>query len=97
MSAHTLKLYVTGQTPNSMRAIANLKKLCDEQLQGNYEVKVIDILKEPQLAEDDRIIATPTLVKVLPAPLRKIIGDLSDTEKVLFGLDLVGSFKEATS
>ena len=97
MRGYTLKLYVTGQTPNSMRAIANLKQLCDEQLEGNYEVMIIDILKEPHLAENDKIIATPTLVKVLPAPLRKIIGDLSDTDKVLLGLDVVGPFKEVTS
>jgi len=85
---YILKLYITGQTPNSIRAIDNLKEIC-ENLQGDFEVRVIDILKDPQLAEDDKIIATPTLVKELPLPLRKIIGDLSNAEKVLLGLDLV--------
>lgn len=90
MSKYILKLYVTGQTPNSARAITNLKKICAEELEGGqYDLQVIDILKEPQLAEDDKIIATPTLVKSLPPPLSKIIGDLSDIEKVLLGLDLV--------
>lgn len=94
MGYFILKLYVTGMTPNSQRAIDNLNKLCDEGLEGEYEVKVIDILQEPQLAEDDKIIATPTLVKSLPPPLRKIIGDLSDTDKVLLGLDLIQTDKD---
>jgi len=85
---YILKLYITGQTPNSLRAIENLKTICKELIE-DYELRVIDILKYPQLAEDDKIIATPTLVKELPPPLRKIIGDLSDTEKVVLGLDLV--------
>ena len=83
-----LKLYVTGQTLASRLALDNLKKLIDEELLGMYEIQVIDVLQNPQLAEDDKILATPTLIKVLPPPIRKIIGDLSDTEKVLLGLDL---------
>jgi circadian clock protein KaiB len=86
---YLLKLYITGQTPNSMRALENLKRICEEELKDQYELKVIDVLKEPQLAEDDKIIATPTLIKALPAPIGKIIGNLSDKEKVLLGLDLV--------
>lgn len=88
---YQLRLYVVGQTPNCTRAIENLKRICEEQLAGRYELRVIDVLKEPQLAEKDKIIATPTLVKELPPPLRKVIGDLSDHEKVLVGLDLVGA------
>ncbi|MDH5510888.1 MAG: circadian clock protein KaiB [Nitrospinota bacterium] len=86
--SYILKLYITGQTPNSLRAIENLNAICKELVQ-DYELRVIDILKHPQLAEDDKIIATPTLVKELPPPLRKIIGDLSNTEKVVLGLDLI--------
>ena len=85
---HLLKLYVTGQTPRSHRAIANLRKLCDEELGGEYEMVVIDVLERPQLAEDEKILATPTVVKELPTPIRRIIGDLSDSERVLLGLDL---------
>ena len=84
-----LKLYVTGQTPNSIRAIQNLKELLKKDLQKKYELQIIDVQKNPQLAEDDRILATPTLSRVLPLPIRRIIGDLSDKEKVLLGLDLV--------
>jgi len=87
--SNILKLYVTGQTPNSLRAIKNLQKLCDSALSEDFELIVIDILKEPQLAEDDKIIATPTLVKMLPPPIRKVIGDLSNQEQVLLGLDLI--------
>jgi circadian clock protein KaiB len=86
---YLLKLYITGQTPNSIRAMENLKRICEEELKDQYEIKVIDVLKEPQLAEDDKIIATPTLIKALPAPIGKIIGNLSDKEKVLLGLDMV--------
>jgi len=88
---YQLRLYVIGQTPNSMRALENLKRICEEDLVGQYDLKVIDVLKEPHLAEKDKIIATPTLVKDLPAPLRKVIGDLSDRDKVLLGLDVVGA------
>lgn len=86
---YTLKLYITGQTPKSQRAVENLHRICDQELRGHYEMQVIDVLEHPQLAEDERIIATPTLTKSLPPPLRRIIGDLSNTEKVLLGLDLV--------
>jgi len=86
-----LRLYITGHTPNSKRAITNLRKICDEELSGQYDMKIIDVLENPQLAEDERIIATPALIKELPPPLRRIIGDLSDTERVLLGLDLVES------
>lgn len=87
---YQLRLYVTGETPNSVLAIKNLKALCAKHgLDKEYEVVIIDILEQPQLAEDDKIMATPTLVKSLPPPLRKIIGDLSVSDKVLLGLDLV--------
>lgn len=85
---YTLKLYITGQTPRSERAITNLRRLCETQLAGNYDVVVIDVLERPQLAEDEKILATPTLVREAPPPRRRIIGDLSDTAKVLTGLDL---------
>ena len=83
-----LRLYVAGQTPKSLLAFTNLKRLCEERLQGRYTLEVIDLLKTPQLAEDDQILALPTLVRKLPVPIRKIIGDLSNTERVLVGLDL---------
>jgi circadian clock protein KaiB len=83
-----LKLYVTGKTPRAERAIANLRRICDTELQGRYELHVIDVLEHPQLAEEERILATPTLIKRLPPPLRRVIGDLSDKEKVLLGLDV---------
>jgi circadian clock protein KaiB len=83
-----LRLYVAGQTPKSLLAFTNLKRLCEERLQGRYTIEVIDLLKTPQLAEDDQILALPTLVRKLPEPIRKIIGDLSNTERVLVGLDL---------
>ena len=83
-----LKLYVTGQTANSQKAIETLEKVLAMELKGAYSLQVIDVLKNPQLAEEDKILATPTLTKVLPPPVRKIIGDLSDVDKVLLGLDL---------
>jgi circadian clock protein KaiB len=85
---YLLKLYVTGQTPRSQRAIANLRHICEEELLGEYDMVVIDVLERPQLAEDEKILATPTVVKELPAPIRRIIGDLSDWDRVLLGLDL---------
>jgi circadian clock protein KaiB len=88
MSTYVIKLYVTGQTPRSRRAIDNLRRLCEEELQGRYDLVVIDVLERPQLAEDEKILATPTVVKELPLPIRRIIGDLSDSERVLLGLDL---------
>jgi len=86
---HVLKLYVIAQTPLSVRAIRNLEQICANELEGKYGIEVIDILEHPQLAEEDKIVATPTLMKALPAPVRTIIGDLSDHQKVLMGLDLV--------
>lgn len=83
-----LRLYVAGQTPKSLAAFANLKKICEEHLAGEYHIEVIDLLKKPQLASGDQILAIPTLVRKLPAPIRKIIGDLSDMERVLVGLNL---------
>lgn len=86
---YVLKLYVAGNTPNSIRALKTLNTILEEEFKGVYALKVIDVLKNPQLAEEDKILATPTLSKILPPPVRKIIGDLSDREKVLIGLDLL--------
>jgi circadian clock protein KaiB len=83
-----LRLYVAGQTAKSVAAFANLKRVCEEHLAGNYKIEVIDLLVNPQLAKGDQIIAIPTLVRKLPEPIRKIIGDLSNTERVLVGLQL---------
>jgi len=87
-SKYLLRLYVAGTTPNSMAAIANIKNICIENLEGRYVLEVIDLYQQPQLAAGHQIIAIPTLIRELPPPLRRIIGDLSDTEKVLIGLDL---------
>ena len=84
-----LRLYVAGQTPKSMTAFANLKKICEEHLAGQYKIEVVDLLENPKLARGDQIFAIPTLVRKLPEPVRKIIGDLSNTERVLIGLDLL--------
>ena len=83
-----LRLYVAGQTPKSIAAFANLKKICEEHLKGQYNIEVIDLLENPKLAKGDQILAIPTLVRRLPPPIRKIIGDLSNTERVLVGLNL---------
>lgn len=83
-----LRLYVAGQTPKSVAAFANLKRICDEYLEGKYHIEVIDLLMNPQLAKGDQILALPTLVRKLPEPMKKIIGDLSNTERVLVGLDI---------
>ena len=83
-----LRLYVAGQTPKSLAAFANLKKICEEHVAGKYRIEIIDLLENPTLAKGDQIIAIPTLVRNLPEPVRKIIGDLSNTERVLVGLDL---------
>ncbi len=85
---YILRLYITGATPKSLRAIANLKAVCEEYLKGRYELQVIDIYQQPQLARGEQIIAAPTLIKNLPTPLRRLVGDLSSREKVLLGLDL---------
>ena len=88
MSTYLLKLYVTGKSSRTRVAIENLERICREELAGQYEPQIIDVLEHPELAEDDRIMATPTLIKHLPPPLRRVIGDLSDKDKVLFGLDV---------
>jgi circadian clock protein KaiB len=85
---YRLRLYIAGQTPNSIAAIANLKKICEDKLLGKYRIEVIDLLEKPQLAKGDQIIAIPTLVRRLPPPVKKIIGNLSKTENVIVGLDL---------
>ena len=85
---YQLRLYVAGQTPKSVLAFTNLKEICEEHLQGRYEIEIIDLLENPQLARGDQILAVPTLVRRLPEPIKKIIGDLSNTERVLVGLDL---------
>jgi circadian clock protein KaiB len=84
-----LRLYVAGQTSKSLAAFANLKRFCADHLEGRYRIEVIDLVETPQLAKNDQILAIPTLVRELPAPVRRIIGDLSNTERVLVGLDLV--------
>jgi len=85
---YRLRLYVAGQTPKSVLAFRNLKQICEQHLQGRYEIEIVDLLKNPQLARGDQILAVPTLVRRLPEPIKKIIGDLSNTERVLVGLDL---------
>lgn len=87
-SHYSLRLYVAGQTPRSMEAFANLKKICEGHLKGRYSIEVIDLIENPRLAKGDQILAVPTLVRKLPEPVRKIIGTLADTERVLVGLDL---------
>ena len=86
---YVLRLYVTGMTPRSIRAIETIKTICEEHLKGRYSLEVVDIYQQPALAKDEQIIATPTLVKKLPMPLRRFIGDLSNQERILFGLDLI--------
>jgi len=88
MDKIVLRLYVTGQTQRSERALTTIRRICERELEGRYELIVIDVLERPQLAEDERILATPTLIKEVPLPLRRIIGDLSDVEKILVGLEL---------
>lgn len=84
-----LRLYIAGKTPKSVTALTNLRKYCEEHLQGKYKIEIIDLLVQPQLAEGDQIFAVPTLVRKVPVPIRKIIGDLSNEEKVLVGLNIV--------
>lgn len=88
LATYALKLYVTGKSPRAEQAITNLRRICDQDLRGEYDIEVIDVLENPQLAEDQEILATPTLIKQLPPPLRRVVGDLSDREKVLLGLDI---------
>jgi circadian clock protein KaiB len=85
----TLRLYVAGHTPRSAMALDNLKRICEERMKGHYSIEVVDLLKNPRLAKDDQILAIPTVVRRLPVPVRQIIGDLSNTERVLVGLDLL--------
>jgi len=85
---YNLRLYVAGQTPKSMAAITNLNKLCEEHLPGRYTIEVVDLMKNPALAQRDQIVAIPTLIRQLPEPLKRIIGDLSNADKVLVGLDI---------
>ncbi len=92
-----LKLYIAGQSPKSVRAIANLQKLCEQHMAGMFEIEVIDLLEHPGLAKDDEIFAVPTLVRKLPEPIRKIIGDLSDTERTLVGLQIRLTTKDGIS
>ena len=86
---YVLRLYVTGSTPRSARAIENMRRICEEHLTGRYDLEVIDIYQRPEAAREFQLIATPTLVKLLPEPLRRVIGDLSDQDRVLHGLDLL--------
>jgi circadian clock protein KaiB len=88
-SEFVLRLYVAGQTARSLRAVANMRRICAEQLLGHYQLEVIDLYQQPQLAEGEQIVAVPALIKRLPTPLRMVIGDMSDTERVLVGLDLL--------
>jgi circadian clock protein KaiB len=90
-----LRLYVAGQTPKSIAALANLKRLCEEHLAGRYRIEIVDLQKQPQLARRDEIVVIPTLVRQLPPPIRKIIGDLSNQQKVLLGLDVLSGEPEA--
>jgi circadian clock protein KaiB len=85
---HILRLFVTGSTPRSLRAIANLKAICEEHLPGRYNLEVVDLYQHPQLAKENNLIAAPTLIKSLPDPVRRVIGDMSDEDQVLFGLDI---------
>ncbi len=88
MKKHILRLYITGQTARSLRAVENLLRICEQELEGECEIRVIDTLEQPQMANEDKILATPTLIRLLPPPTRRIIGDLSDTQAVLLGLGL---------
>mgnify|MGYP001608076603 CR=1 FL=1 len=88
MSQFILKLYITGKTANSQKAVDNLKSICETELCGKYELQIIDVLESPDAAEEDKVLATPTLIKELPPPIRRIIGDLSDKEKLLIGLNV---------
>ena len=94
---YVLRLYVTGLTPRSLRAITNIKKICEEHLKDRYDLEVIDIYQRPTLAEGEQIIAAPTLIKKLPLPLRRFIGDMTSTEKILLGLDLRPGKTKTTS
>ncbi len=92
-----MRLFVTGASPRTGAAIANLRRICEEELDGRYDLEIIDVLEFPELAEDERILATPTLIKSLPPPLRRVIGDLSNKEKVLLGLEVLPKAGDETS
>jgi circadian clock protein KaiB len=94
-AGYNLRLYVAGQTPKSLAAIANLKKLCEAHLPGRYEIDIVDLMQNPSLAQRDQIVAIPTLIRQLPEPIKRIIGDLSNTERVLVGLDIDGPSGQA--
>lgn len=94
---YVLRLYITGMTPRSTKAIENIKKICEEHLKGRYDLEIVDIYQQPTLAEGEQIIAAPTLIKKLPLPLRRFIGDMSMTENILLGLDLRPKRKEGRS
>ncbi len=95
-SRYKLRLFITGSTPRSTRAIENMRRICQEHLKGRYDLEVIDVYQSPEATRELQIVATPTLVKILPEPLRRIIGDLSDKERVLAGLNLTARFDQAT-
>lgn len=97
LSKYTLTLYVTGTSPRTKIAIDNLNRICTQDLSGRYELEIVDVLEHPQRAEDERILATPTLIKKLPPPLRRVIGDLSDKDKVLLGLEVRPAVKPSSS
>jgi circadian clock protein KaiB len=88
LATYVLRLYVTGTSPRAQVAIANLRRICEQDLRGQYDLEIVDVLEHPELAESEKILATPTLIKQLPPPLRRVIGDLSDKEKVLLGLEV---------
>ena len=92
-----LRLYVAGQTPKSLSAFSNLKRICEEHLANRYVIEVVDLLKQPQLAQDDQIVALPTLIRRLPEPIKRIIGDLSDLDRVMVGMDLKPATGNTTS
>jgi circadian clock protein KaiB len=94
---YLLRLYVTGTTPNSERAIVNIRNICEKNLKGRYDLEIVDICRHPTLSEGEQIIAAPTLIKLLPLPMRRFIGDLSRTERVLMGLDLRESLQRTSS
>jgi circadian clock protein KaiB len=94
MTTYQLKLYIAGQSVGSQRASANIRRIMEEELSGNYALEVVDIVQDPQLAEQNRIVATPALIKEAPAPARRVIGDLSDRKKVLLGLEIHGTSTE---
>lgn len=94
---YVLQLYITGSTPRSARAISNIRKICEEHLEGRYDLEVVDISEHPMLAEGEQIIATPTLIKKLPLPLRRFIGDMSQSERIVLGLDLRELAEQASS